>query len=351
MKLILLPAAFFAVLSTLNAQITINGNDLPQPNNSYAVMNAIDADNNDPENTGAGITWDYTGLQDLTALVEDYVSVSSAPFSYQFLFSNPFNSAYIADVAVKRFDQEIGTGITFEDYYEFYRTDNIYGRVGVGATINSFPIPAINNPIDTLFGLPLNYGAIDTNYSELLFEIPGLATYLNKQTRRYSCDGWGTLLTPYGQFETLRVRMEIDARDSISIPELMLEQAFDRPSVVEYSWYAEGEGVPVLKIITTAGIPTSVQYKTEEIVENVVNSSVENISLYPVPASNTIQISANGNHAGAMWIVADASGKIVLQGQSNGYNLNIDISSLASGTYNFVLMDRGSLVNKAFIKE
>lgn len=350
MKLSLTPLFLLFVAYNVQAQITITSQDLPEANNVYPVMNAIDGDNNDPEATGTNYTWDYSNLQDIATVEESYVTVSSAPLLYQFLFNSPFNTDYQADMAIKRLDQEINVGITLEDYYEFYRVDNtVYARVGVGATVNGFAIPAITDPIDTLFALPLNFDYQDTSYSELLFEIPTFATYLNQQTRRIHADGWGTVITPYGSFQALRVRTEIDARDSISIPEFFIEQAFDRPMSIEYAWYANGEGVPVLKIVSTAGIQTLVQYKTEEIIENISENSEINFSIFPVPASNQLNLKMSRSTALSFWSISDASGRSVLHGNSSGLFDSIDISNLNSGIYQFVLSQDGINKTQNFI--
>ncbi len=352
MKLRLTPLLLLLVAYNAQAQITITSQDLPAANNVYLVMNALDGDNNDPEATGTNFTWDYSNLQDISTIEESYVTVSSAPILYQFLFNSPFNPDYQAEMAIKRLDQEINVGITLEDYYEFYRADNsVYARVGVGATVNGFSIPAITDPIDTLFALPLNYDYQDTSYSELLFEIPTFATYLNKQTRRTHADGWGTVITPYGSFEALRVRTEIDARDSISIPEFFIQQAFNRPMTIEYAWYADGEGVPVLKITSTAGIQTLVQYKTEEIIENINQVSSVDFNLFPVPSNNEINLRIAESAGISNWSISDVSGKIVLTGSTLNLTDNINISELNSGVYQFMLKQGDYSKMKRFVVE
>lgn len=65
------------------------------------------------------------------------------------------------------------------------------------------------------------------------------------------------------------------------------------------------------------------------------NQLLSDISIYPNPAKDFINLKANNNLIGAMFIVADQNGRQVLNGKLTGETTLLDISRLASGFYFF----------------
>jgi hypothetical protein len=349
----LLSTTFIAACIALNGQISITSEDLPVAGSSFTFMTASDFTGNNPEDTGPAYTWDYSGLVDLLPINEDYVTVSEAPITYQFLFNNPFLPEYDASMSIERLNQQIGDQITVDDFYEFLRADqSAYMRLGAGLALNGASLVARYQPIDTLMSLPATYGNTGGGYSEFYVEVPFLGSYLSQQTRNYTIDGWGTLITPYGSFETIRVKTTLNVRDSISITNFGINQAFDRPLTTEYAWYAAGEGVPVLLLRSTAGFNVTAQYKTTYIPAGIEEVKNEQLSIWPVPAKDNIIIDLLSVEPGNTWHIIDSRGSSVSRGQlTDSSRLQIDVSSLAPGTYTLMLEGGKNHQSQRFIVE
>ena len=62
-------------------------------------------------------------------------------------------------------------------------------------------------------------------------------------------DGWGTLITPFGTFQTLRVISTIDAIDTVYNTSLSAGTNIPRPLKYEFKWLATGKKIPVLNLL------------------------------------------------------------------------------------------------------
>ncbi|MGB0424801.1 MAG: T9SS type A sorting domain-containing protein [Flavobacteriales bacterium] len=324
----------FLACSSLIAkgQITITNADMPNLQDTYVRANAVNLEGFDFSETGADHTWDFSSLESLNTNEQNFVSVSDAPFAYQFLFNNPFDDDYVANLVIETEGFDTGTDITLDDFYQFYKlTDDAYSIVGYGATISGFPVPAKTEPIDVVYSLPIEYGDTHNSYSEWLIEIPSLATYLLKQDRSYEVDGYGTLILPEGTYDVLRLKMDIAAQDSLVIPQFEIDVEFDRESV-EYHWLALGEGVPVLQATETFGVVSGITYKSEEVIDNVFESPVFSFAMYPNPAENLLWITTGSSESSKVR-VTDAFGKLAMDELSIAGNAPVAIDELTTGVY------------------
>ncbi|MBK6640131.1 MAG: T9SS type A sorting domain-containing protein [Bacteroidetes bacterium] len=106
------------------------------------------------------------------------------------------------------------------------------------------------------------------------------------------------MITPFGTFNTLRVRSEITSRDSLYLDTLGIGFGFQNPLNIEYKWLADQGGIPILQINTTVSlgteIITSIRYRDSlrtltSIPELHANASY-GINVYPNPASEQIGV-------------------------------------------------------------
>src|SRR6185369_9997600 len=84
--------------------------------------------------------------------------------------------------------------------------------------------------------------------------IPNFGYYRKQQTRTNEVDGWGTLITPFGTFNTLRVKSTLNITDSIYLDTLGFGLTIPRQTIVEYKWLAPGKKIPVLEVDITLAI-------------------------------------------------------------------------------------------------
>lgn len=234
------------------SQITITSGDMPAAGDSARRTVAPITLGLNYQATGANYTWNFTNLRYQSQQVDTFLSVSSTNFLYALFFSNlPFNSNR-ANVATSGTAFPSNPFITITDPYNFYyRSSSDYRQVGLGASFQGIPLPVAYTQKDKIYEFPLNFGDIDTSVSSWNVSLPSLIYYGSNQTRINQVDGWGTLNTPYGSYQALRVKTTLIASDTISIDTLNIGLNIDRPLTREYKWLANGDIVPVLQITTT----------------------------------------------------------------------------------------------------
>ncbi len=318
-----------SLASMANAQITITQNDLPSVNETFYLSNGNPVNNYDFTLSGENYNWDFSELESINQQIQSFIPVSGAPFAYQLFFNNPFDQEHYASFATAQDGFELSAQFTFQDFYAFYqKNESAYSIVGNAGTINGIPLPAPSNPVDVIYDLPLEYGSMGSNYSEWQVQIPGLLTYKLKQTRNYEVDGWGTITTPLGTFEALRVRMEIDAIDSISLEALSFN--FENPrSSVEYQWLGAEMGSPVLVATENLGFTSSIVYQDEEII-SVNEVARQSIMIYPNPSNGDVQLNSSLN--GSL-LLFDMDGRLIKSWANINSNQRIDLSDLDNGVY------------------
>lgn len=331
-KSLILAVSLIAANTLMSAQIIIDNGDMPGADSTYTLVNAINTSGYDFTSTGADYTWDFSELAEIGETNQAFMPVSGAPFTYQFLFNNPFDQAHLADFAINTEGFAIG-GVSLDEFYEFYQNDeDNYTIVGYGATVNGIPIPSQTNPVDHVYDFPMSFGNTHASYSEWEITVPTFAYYLLEQDRSYEVDGWGTVITPAGSYEALRVNMQIDAHDSLFIELVGQGVTFDRNST-EYRWLAKEQGVPVLRVVESFGQTTSIQYKSifEEPI-NVAEYIQEEISLYPSIGSGLVTQSRLIPHA--LINVYDLNGRLVAAPANAPL---LDLQSIESGQYIVVI--------------
>lgn len=278
---------FFWIPTILYSQITIDDNDMPQAGDTIRLSTALDVSGIDFTATGESYNWDFTGLTPLMQRVDTFVTVQETPWVYQILF---FLSANLAKKQIE-FDQIPGFEVT--DVYEYYKNQNSdFRSVGLGVTLNGIPIPNKYNEPDIIYRFPMNYGNVDSSQASFGIDIPGLGYSGGWKKRKNHVDGWGTLNTPFGSFETLRVRSEVSQYDSIYIDSLGFGIPIYRETV-EYKWIGQNSGLPLLKVTDDGLLPTFVYVDSVRSLYTGISDAKydkKNLQVYPNPSTGKLNI-------------------------------------------------------------
>lgn len=242
---------FAAASLAAQAQITIVQGDLPAVNDPWQRTQAVANPLLNFTATGPGHTWNFATLHAQGQETEAYQAVSSTNLVYALVFAdlgfNP-NRANLAKAGVEIAFSEL---LPVEDPYTFrHRSGSAYKTVGFGMELSGLPVPVIFDEHDVIYELPLNFGNTSTSFSRWNVDVPTLAYYGYEQLRTNVVDGWGTVTTPAGSFDALRVKSTIEGADTVQIDELSLGFSIERPVVTEYKWLAKNVRVPVLQINT-----------------------------------------------------------------------------------------------------
>lgn len=249
----------------------ITSSDMPQAGDSLRLSQAVVLPANAPALTlnGANKTWNYAGLVATGQRVERFGTVASAATGLQLLtFGLPFG-ANRANLASPRDLGVGGAALPVSDANEFfYASSADFRSVGFGVTLSGTALPITYTSQarqDIIYHLPQTYGsAADASDSYLQVAVPGTGALSQRRQRSNLPDAWGTLTTPFGTFQTLRVVTTLIDRDSVVLGATTIP-ATTLPTRREYKWLAKTIHVPLLTITTTevAGVQQvmSIEYR------------------------------------------------------------------------------------------
>jgi len=280
---------------------------------------------------GANQTWNYAALVPTAQTVDRYVAVTAtAPF-YLLVFG-PLGGVNRATVAAPE-ALPLGTGLPLPitDPYQFYSvaaaTASVqdYRSVGFGGTLAGVQVPVTYRTQaeqDVIYRLPLSF-ASQPDSSTSYLETPAVAAatgYFNRKRKRVNkVDAWGTLTTPYGTFQTVRVVTKLIDHDSVAfggLPGL----GFDVPLTREYKWLAKNQHVPVLTITTqllgATETITGVQYRDvyrRIVLASKAGAALAGVAAYPNPlATGPLRVAGLPGTAATLRAF-DATGRLLFE--------------------------------------
>jgi len=247
-----------------NAQITLSGSDFPHSPTIYLMSDATAYQGMDATLTGANYSWDFSMLSTTTIGQHDdtIFDVNGMNIIYTLVFGDNIIAPHRSNHSRHGSDFDLGGQISITDVYNFYyNNNNDYHQSGFGSEINGIPLATPFTPHDIIYKYPVNFGNVDSSASGYEVSLPNLLYYGISKNRINEVDGWGTLITPAGTYNVLRLKSTIHEHDSVYLDTLGFGYGFNVPTQIEYKWLAQGEGVPVLQVYEVGGTVTSVMYK------------------------------------------------------------------------------------------
>jgi hypothetical protein len=185
--------------------------------------------------------------------------------------------------------------------YDFYNlNNNRWAKTAQGIGLFGLPLPIFYSDADEILNFPLRYNERDTSTFAFEINVPTLAQISRSGRRITHADAWGTLTTPYGTFNCLRVRSRTSIQDSIAIsgsPPIGLPSRTE----IETSWYTNegGNRGPILQIIERGVLffPPTVQevryrdrYRAPKPPPPPPLTDPGNVILYPNPCQSTLNL-------------------------------------------------------------
>lgn len=239
----------------VTAQVTITMDDMPSVGDTAILSRAVATPGTNWNATGQGFHWDFSSLSPQRQEVAHYRSVTQTPYFFYFMNFSTYGTKIIDSIGIQQF--------SIKNIYNFYqKNNNTFSAVGIGASVQGFPLGAKHSDPDEIFRLPLFYG-MPPQSSTFKFKL-GVGDSIGWAaggTRTTSVDGWGEITTPYGTFPCIRVRSVISETDTITF------QGFKIPiprNQIELRWMTPGYKVPILQVngnqILTSTTYTDVVY-------------------------------------------------------------------------------------------
>jgi hypothetical protein len=359
-KIIYFLAIFLLSVPATNAQTTINSSDLPHANDTFRVSIGQQSSAVNVSLTGPASIWDYSMLLPSSQRVDSFVDEAATNPLFSVVFIDIPLNPNRANQATPSFEFNLGTLISLSDVYNFYYNSNAsYKQVGLGANVNGIPLPITYSPHDIVYKLPLQYPSTDSaasGYSVDLTSTLGIFYKVN-QTRKNEVDGWGTLTTPYGTFDAVRVHSTVVRRDSLYLDTLGVGFNFPEITTHEYKWLGTGQGIPLLQINMNSGLVTQVVYKDS--LRSLVGIGerdplLQELDVFPNPASSNVTLTYELKRSSLVDIdIVSANGAVVniydskiLAAGVHHYSLDLQEKNISPGTY-FIRM---SVNGKSYVR-
>lgn len=291
-------------------QITIDQGDMPSTGDTIRISTALNINQFNFEETGEDFTWDYSNLVSISQRVDTFIAVTETPIFYWpfFIFSANLASPIISDSPFPE--------IPLTDVYNFYNnSSNNYSDLGFAATLFSLPIPFKFDSPDVVYDFPMNYGNADSSDSGFNLGLDDLGYIMVERERVNTVDGWGSLTTPYGTFDVLRLKSEVYEYDSIYIDSISIGIPVER-EYIEYKWLAKGQKVPLLTVSTSllglvVDYVDSLQTETTNIPDQFIETG-QLVRVFPNPAKETLSIELIDRQTGFIDVTFfDIQGKAV----------------------------------------
>jgi len=371
MKTRLFTIALAFVSMTISAQITVTDTDLVIVGDVvYTVY-----DNNPSSliaigNSGTGQVWDFSSLQALSVDTEFYIS----PIGTQYEASYPnANLALNTNGTISYFDVS---------------SSGVYAH-GINDTV--FNAPALFLPLSLTYGLSTTDGPIIVLEDEITGPFLGVAlpsvtvaaltnNIANRadtaliqvtNTSEFSVSASGTITTPLGTYDVLRLKEEkeissvlnIYCSDTLtqmgmwfnnipfsSIP--MLAGFSNEEQEVTYRWITNDTTVSYLVaavVVDSFDIVKETSYQTIPIANSISHLSLSDINVYPIPTTYNLTVETENNELIILNLV-DVNGKLIVSKQFNT-SINLDLSQIEKGIYYLNLnTDEGKLTKKIVIE-
>lgn len=326
---------------TLTSQISITSVNMPVSGDTCRFSNATLSSVGDYTTTGANYFWDFITLDSTGQGIRKFEAASTTPYFY---FGPAGYGEKIADsVGIPPF--------LFKNIYNFYKlTATKFYIDGLGITYSGFAIPNFNSDKDELYTLPLNYLDRDSTTFKFSTISTGTIPAYSKQGYRITeADGWGSITTPYGTEQCLRVVTTQYSQDSIK--GTLAVGTFTYPLNLgfpnyqrSYQWLTLTEKIPYLEVSGnlsgTNFTPNQAKYR--DVIRSFVGikegSATLALSVFPNPANTQLTIIIPQNKHDVVAEITDLQGKLMLTKSltknSQIVNLHqIDLSGIAKGVY------------------
>lgn len=275
---------------------------------------------------GANQSWDFSTLQDQGRDTAEYTNPDWTPYGSSFPGSN---------LAISQ-----GSETTI------YATSSSSGMEILGYVLNFegeyFEVPFDNS--QTFIQFPLTYQTSFSDVSAIDFTAaasiaPGVDSVRLKNHTSFTnlVDGYGTLTTPTGTYDVLRMYVTEISTDSVwgyvGLTSSWQLVDGETDTTYRYEFFADDLAAVSTVYVDGFGNPYSASYYLSHTTGVEDPTSVENhISVYPNPANEKLYFNGEFDGSSSMDIF-DITGKQVASHTLPQGTTNIDVSNLSKGLY------------------
>ena len=358
--------AALPLLAQAQTSPVINRTDMPAPTTGVDTLRLSVASPVLPaaapplSRRGANQTWNYASLAPVSQRVESFLpiaTVTATSLFYAFTFGT-LGGVNRATVAAPQ-ALPLPAGLPLTDTYQFFATSAAtaavqdFRSVGFGGSLGGTAVPvtyASQAQQDIIYRFPLSFASLPDSSNSFFATPAALATvgYISQKRKRVNRpDAWGTLVTPFGSFATVRVVTKLIDHDSVALGGAP-GQGFDVPVTREYKWLAKGIHVPVLTITTRvlAGQETVTGVEYRDSYRRIVRLSTRDAATeaalvgYPNPSAvgSPLTLTVPAGSGPFTVSATDAVGRRLFRRSFGGGTDSVRLAAEDFGTFRGVLL-------------
>jgi len=334
--------------SLLFGQITLSETDFASQGDTVR-MSLTDQTTTDYISAGEAFTWDFSDLVATSQFVREFTSIGFSPVQLTFgIFADEeYQSSYFIPETNFPLEQ-IGDflPISLSDPRSYQKsTEDSITKVGFSIKVSGIDVAFPSDTIETKYKFPMTYNQVFTTKGYTFIDFSPAADFKIKQLRNITStvDGYGQLILPFGTFDVLRLKREINEIDSIYQLFFGPPSWFGAPPFqsTEYEWIGQNKKEVLLRIIVS-NINGSEQIRVIEYQDSYLgldaglNNIDFHVSAFPNPTSEQIKISTALPIRN--YTVCNTFGtKLEKQQDLNTDDFTIDFTSFSSGVYFLIL--------------
>ncbi|MDP1725912.1 MAG: T9SS type A sorting domain-containing protein [Bacteroidota bacterium] len=323
----ILTLCLISVFGSAGAQIIITSADMPVVNDTLRYSTTSASVN--VNQTGADYIWDFSKLIVEHQEIQHHYSPLQTPYILQFGFTATYG------IAENNFALGAMGGVA-SDVFGFYKNSAAASvMIGRGATIQSLPLGITYAPRDTIFKFPLSYLKSYSGSFSGEASLLGLGSLKQTGTRTTNVDGWGSITTPFGVFQCIRVKSVIVETDSVVFNGFGFPVPNNR---TEYKWLAKNQHFPILEVIVNdlTSVQT-VRYRDRYRPEAYINNANFTASKTIAQRSDTVNLNnqSYGTPTNFNWTITPGTFRFV--GGTNTASASPRIMFDNVGTYSVKL--------------
>jgi len=347
----------FALTGSFFSQITLSANDFAGSNDTVRMSQTIDPII-DYSLTGSNYNWDFSGLTTTSQYLKYFQPISNSTIlvqaEYDFTAIDEYKATYFLesrDIPIDQLNQFLPAELSDLNQYSKLTVDSLTS-LGYSLSVNGQAIPFKSDTIETNYKFPINFDDTFSSRGYTYIDLNPVTDFKLKQYRQRTSvvDGFGTLTTPFGTFEVLRIKSVINELDSVyqSFFGVGSWNVLPQSITTEYEWWAQGKDDAILKIVAVDNNGNnqvrSIEYQDIYLgLDASIKEQSFEFNLLPNPASNLISIESD--KVIEQIKVFGLDGSIVLkQNTSSLSKVSIDISMLRVGVY-FVEVSSGKFTS------
>ncbi len=350
-----LVTVFTAILNSTFSQspISLTSANFPGNNDTLRYSNGQLLSLANYTQTGTNYIWNYNGLVPTSQGVRSYKASLLTPYALFFFGFTGFGEK-IADTL------NLGP-VTITNYYNFYKKQttptNSYIIDGAGMTLTNVPVPSYYTDKDELYNFPMTYPKYDS--TTFKFSTPSSSLipiiYSKSGYRVTKVDGWGSITTPYGTANCLRLVTTQYSKDTVKITSPFAFSIGFLNYQRSYQWLTSASKIPYLEVngnlLGSNFTPTQVRYRDNYQVLTSLSDEkdISAMQLYPNPVKDKLYFNSTLKNTATIELFS-ITGQLILKETVNELNF-IDVTKLETGLFVVKVTEANKTSFFKFIKE